>query len=215
MKPGMTVMAGLAAMIVAASASATLTGISLGTAAPPATIGTHTMLPFPRDPQPRDGALVASVPSPLGGVVSLLSETEHRRIGFGWATWSHGYTGDVYVREGAAATQLLTMPAATFAFYLYVEGNNFTAANFSMQATNGAAETSTVSLLGVMGQGGAAGAGFASSGSSITSILITNTDGTSNGFAVGEFGIGLDVPGPGALVLFGAAGLVARRRRRA
>src|SRR5262245_24747122 len=61
---------------------------SPGTAAPPATLGPYTMTAFPADGRPI-GAAVTTVPSPLGGDVGLSPAASHRRIGAGWASWSH------------------------------------------------------------------------------------------------------------------------------
>ncbi|MFN8332426.1 MAG: hypothetical protein U0T81_14620 [Saprospiraceae bacterium] len=47
----------------------------------------------------------------------------HREVpAGGWATWSHGYTGDVYATFGGALSRTITLPTNTRAFYLYIEG---------------------------------------------------------------------------------------------
>jgi len=38
----------------------------------------------------------------------------------GWPSWSHGYTGDVYYSDGAQEVTL-TMPAATYGVYFYIQ----------------------------------------------------------------------------------------------
>ncbi len=45
-----------------------------------------------------------------------------RQIGFGWATWSHGYTGNVYYTNGQT-TIGGNLSAGVKAFYLYAEPN--------------------------------------------------------------------------------------------
>ena len=112
----------LVVLMLGAAAQAAITGVALGTAAPPPMIGGWVMTPFPPDPQ---GSPVTSVASPLGGVVGFSASMGHLTIGGGWATWSHGYTGDVYrdPRRAIPHAVTLTMPPGTGAFYLYAEPN--------------------------------------------------------------------------------------------
>lgn len=66
---------------------------SPGTAAPPPTLGPYSMTPFPADGQPTGPVTAVAGPTgPLGFDQSV----DHTTVGAGWATWSHGYTGDVY-----------------------------------------------------------------------------------------------------------------------
>jgi len=209
--------AALMLFIAVERAPAAIVGADLGTVAPPVTLGGFTMTPFPLDPRPIFG-IVADVPSPLGGVVGFTPALDHRRIGAGWATWSHGYTGDVYFNTGT--TTVLTMPANTGAFYVYAEPNNF--GLFSIMAT--ANDGTLVGPFMVDGASGARGFGFSTTaGTLITSVTVTAAAGAA-GFAVGEFGIAPGgtpvggVPEPSSMVLFalggtGAAILVRRRLR--
>lgn len=154
-----------------------------GTAAPPSTIANYDMTPFPDDTR-SNGVSETGVASPLGGTVGFSNALNHVEIGSGWATWSHGYTGDVYIKGGASVT--LTMPAGTGAFYMYVEPNNFS--TFDFVATSD--KSSTSGTLSIEGDSGATFVGFyADCGEVITQITITNTDGSAAGFAIGEFGI--------------------------
>lgn len=185
---------------------AAITGVALGTAAPPGVMGPYTMTPFGPDGQPIF-SLVSSVPSPLGGNVGFSIPLEHRAIGAGWATWSHGYTGDVYYTNGATLVTL-TMPAGTEAFYLYAEPNPFSTFTITATAQDGASVSQSVA-----GYAGAAGYGFYGTGGSQISSIQVDSSGLVD-FAVGEFGIAA-IPAPGAILL-GSIGisLVGWMRRR-
>ena len=110
---------------------------SPGTAAPPATLGGYTMVPFGDDTRAVPGS-VTTVPGPDGDV-TFEATKGHADIPIGWATWSHGYTGDVYSTSGTTTT--MTLPANTVAFYFYGEPNVFS--TFTMTAT---ADDGTTSL---------------------------------------------------------------------
>jgi hypothetical protein len=159
---------------------------SPGTAAPPATLGPYTMTPFGLDAQ-TIGANVTGVSGPAG-TIGFSPVLNHDRIGQGWATWSHGYTGDVYDTFDSGApdpTQAtITLPAGTKAFYFYAEPQQF--GTFSVEAT--AQDGTTSGPISVVGNSGARYFGFYGTGSAtLSSITVTTADPT--GFAVGEFGI--------------------------
>jgi hypothetical protein len=156
-----------------------------GTAAPPATLGPYTMTPFGADPQPLFTD-VTSVASPLGGSVGFSPALNHRQIGAGWATWSHGYTGDVYYTNGGTSVTM-TMPANTVAFYFYAEPNPFAVFNITATAQDG----TTSGPIPVDGNAGATYFGFyATAPDTIASITVSSTV----DFAVGEFGIAANSP---------------------
>jgi hypothetical protein len=206
-----------ALVLVAPAAFAGLTWVTAppGTGAPPATLGGHTMTPFPKDGRPAGYTPVGDVPSPLGGVVdfTLPPDLQHALVGIDWATWSHGYTGDVYYTGGATSASW-DLPAGTDAFYFYAEPNPF--GLFSMTATSGGVSTSLL----VEGSAGAQYFGlYDTTGAALGSITMTS----GVDFAVGEFGIsscghecgGPPVPEPSSLGLLalGALALLARRRK--
>jgi hypothetical protein len=152
---------------------------SPGTAAPPATLGPYTMTPFGNDGR-ADGT-VSGVPDPAG-TIGFSPSLSHTKVGVGWATWSHSYTGDVYYTGGTQIT--ITLPAGTKAFYFYAEPNQF--AVFSVEAT--AQDGTTSGPVPVQGEAGAQYFGFYGTGAAtLASITVTSADPT--GFAVGEFGI--------------------------
>jgi hypothetical protein len=152
---------------------------SPGTAAPPATLGPYTMTPFGNDGR-ADGT-VSGVPDPAG-TIGFSPSLSHTKVGVGWATWSHSYTGDVYFTGGTQIT--ITLPAGTKAFYLYAEPDQF--AVFSVEAT--AQDGTTSGPVPVQGEAGAQYFGFYGTGAAtLASITVTSADPT--GFAVGEFGI--------------------------
>jgi hypothetical protein len=161
---------------------------SPGIAAPPSTLGPYTMTPFSADPTP-NGTAVTSVASPLGGNVTFDRPLNKVTIGSGWATWSHGYTGDVYTNVDDSfdlTTLTIGLPANTLAFYTYIEPDAFN--TFSITAT--AQDGTTSGPVDVNGSSGATYFGFYGDASNpIVSIAIT-ADAGAGGFAVGEFGIG-------------------------
>jgi hypothetical protein len=165
---------------VARAAPAIHVDTSPGTAAPPATLGPYTMAAFPADPQPT-GTFVSGVAAPTGGTVGFSPSLAHLTVGGGWATWSNGYTGDVYWNEGAGDTTL-SMPAKTSGFYFYAEPDQFATLNITATAQDG-----TTTTVAVNGDGGAQYFGFyGTGGDTISTITVSGANGD---FAVGEFGI--------------------------
>jgi hypothetical protein len=163
---------------------------SPGTEAPPSTLGPYEMTAFGPDSQPvcpSEGSIVSGVNDPAG-TIGFSQPLSHDVIGECWATWSNGYSGDVYDTFNAASatpTQVtITLPAGTNAFYFYAEPQQF--AVFSVQAT--AQDGTTSGPIDVQGEGGAQYFGFyGTGGATLSSITVTTADPT--GFAVGEFGI--------------------------
>ncbi len=199
----------IAVLAIAGAAQAQIQVTDLGTGAPPAVLGGYNMIAFGDDARAIDfsfdtTALTGAEGAPFG-TLGFSNTTSHRSIGNGWATWSNGYTGDVYYNQSNDLT--MTLPTDTGAFYFYAEPDSFTPA-FDMTATANDGTTLTVSVLG---DSGANGFGFWTNGPALTSITISCPGNT---FAVGEFGIARAVPTPGALALLGLGGLAAGRRRR-
>jgi type IX secretion system substrate protein len=158
-----------------------------GTGAPPPTLGPYPMTAFAADPAGL-GATVTTAPGPNGNVTFNQNMT-HYKIGSGWATWSHGYTGDVYSSQGSQ-TISMAMPPNTVACYFYAEPNTY--AVFTVKAT--AQDGTNSGLINVHGNSGATYFGFYSTnGVALANISVVVGAGSS-GFAVGEFGISQCAP---------------------
>ena len=129
-----------------------------------------------------------------------------RHIGYGWATWSHGYGGEVFYNNGSYGTGYdINIPGAT-AFDAYIEPNPFSLQTFTITAYGSGGGSDTV-VREAHGSAGAAHFGFyTTGGEALTRIEISGT----SDWAVGEFRYG--IPAPGALALLGLAALARRRR---
>jgi hypothetical protein len=195
-----------AALLMASTAQASLIWFNPfnPTAAAPATLGQYTMTAFGDDARP-NGGVVSDVPSPLGGVVGFSPDLTHTEVGAGWATWSHGYTGDLYFTFGSTLT--LTLPSGTGAFYFYAEPNVHDV--FSITAVADGAGTTQF----VQGLSGARFFGVYSDDFSAIDHIVITVESDADGFAVGEFGVAT-VPEPSTLLLMGAGLLATRMRRR-
>jgi len=154
----------------------------VGVSAPPATCGPYEMTKFPLDPRPLYED-VFDVPSPLGGELLFDIPMSHRRIGAGWATWSHGYTGDIYFTNYLSEVTL-AMPPNTVAFYFYVEPNS---GYRTFEAT--AQDGTSSGEVDIYWSYDAHYFGFyATEGDRIETIHVEDLV-ASGGFCVGEFGI--------------------------
>ncbi|MEI2693768.1 MAG: T9SS type A sorting domain-containing protein [Saprospiraceae bacterium] len=154
---------------------------SPGTGAPPPTLGGLTMIPVPVDNRPLfANESFISVSNSCPAQINFGASMNHRRIGNGWATWSHGYTGDVYYNNGVTTT-VITLPACSRGVYFYVEPDPFGFFDVSASANDG----TTSGNISVDGFGGAHYVGFYTTSSSclLTTITITSTV----EFAIGEF----------------------------
>ena len=126
-----------------------------------------------------------SWPTSLGDV--LLSHSYQKRIvGESWATWSHGYTGEVFYSNGSPES-VYTMPPGTGAFDAYFETGPFAWYHyiFTGYAADG---SSAVVEKDIHGYAGASHVGFfTTDGTDLLSVEIEQIPGT--GFAVGEMRI--------------------------
>jgi len=162
----------------------------------PTSLGVYAMTPFGTDSNPSYSTSyldVNSVSAPGGGSLTFDQALTHDIAGdlnTGWATWSQGYTGDVYDTIGSTDpySVTLTLPGGTHAFYLFAEPAAFnTVGGYEISAT--ADGTTLIQLIN--GNGGALGFGFYN-GAGLTSITISS--GVATDFAIGEFGISNTVP---------------------
>lgn len=197
----------VSAVAVSAAPAAVFYDAGPGTGAPTGMLGGYTMTAFPPDPQPifTDATSIAS---PLGGELEFSKPLSHRRIGSGWASWSHGYAGDVYLvqdPEEDVYKVTLTLPPDTGAFEFYVQPDISGIHTFTAVTDDGTSS----GPYDVVASSGARYAGFyATEGSTITSIEVACE---SRLFAIGEFGIAR-VPEPGAVVILLAGSMVSVRR---
>lgn len=164
---------------------------NLGTAAPPATVGTYMMSPFDTAPQAAipDTTLVTTIPgSPIAGSLTSSVQLYKDTIPTTWSTWSHGYTGPAFDTNLALST-VLTLPPNAGAFYFYAEPFNF--GSFTIQAVTDSGTSSGPVV--VSGNAGATGFAFyTTAGESIATITVTG-DAGSSGFAMAEFAIATSV----------------------
>jgi hypothetical protein len=154
---------------------------SPGTSAPPATMGNYTITPFGDDTR-ANFLNVSTVEGPTGDI-SFSPTLNHRSIGGGWATWSHGYTGDVYVTGGN--TIEITLPAGTKAFRFYAEPNSFSTFSIEAVTDNGTSSGE----IDVTGNSGAQYYGFYTDDNSDIETITVTLESTTTSFAIGEFGI--------------------------
>ena len=191
------------------SALAGIVGVSQGTAAPPATLGSFPLIPWGLDGQPDLVDTTTALGGP-GGLSLLFSlPASKRTVGVSWATWSNGYTGSVYWPNGATDL-LMVLSSPVDAFMFYAEPDPFAVYEITATAQDGTFITQSVD-----GNGGAAGFGFyGTGGDKIVSIEVSSQA----DFAVGEFSstAGTGVPEPSSLLLlgFGIAGLAFWRRKK-
>ncbi len=148
-----------------------------GSGPPPSSLGPYTMTPFGRDPQ--EIGWVNGVSDPAG-TLHFPAPLSHQLVGQGWATWSQGYTKDVYVSEDNTAS--IDLPAGTKAFYLYAEPNLFQ--DFNVEATT--SDGASSGPISVYGESGAHYFGFYTTGArTLSNVVVTAED----RLAIGEFGI--------------------------
>lgn len=153
-------------------------------------------------------AETTTTPDGSGGNITFSSSHSVRQIGFGWATWSHGYTGNVFYTNGQTSITM-TMAAGTKAMQFYAEPNPFGVFNITATGSDGTSSQSATQPT--EGSAGATGWGFyGTGGSDVQSVRVTSDV----DFAVGEFGTS-KVPAPASLALLAAGGLIGSRRRRA
>jgi hypothetical protein len=155
---------------------------SPGTGPPPSTLGPYTMTAFGPDSTP-ESQPVSGVSDPAG-TIGFSSDLTHLRVPTTWATWSHGYEGDVYFTQtGSSVT--MTVPSGTKAFAFYAEPNTFSSYTVEAIAQDGTSSEP----IDIQGNSGARYFGFYGTGSqTVASVEITASDPA--GFAVGEFQIG-------------------------
>lgn len=163
------------------TAQATIHIVSLGTGAPPPTVGGFNMSPFAADPV-ADDTTVSTAPGPGGHNLSFNPALTKLTVPETWDNWSNGYTSTVYYNEGTTGT--VTLPGLTRAFYLYSEGNEFGTFDITVTSNSGATLTQTVTT-----PDGAEGFGIYTDGDDTIATVTIDAPAGAEGFAIGEFGI--------------------------
>ena len=135
---------------------------------------------------------VTTLSSPLGNL-TFTPSVNYRKIGSGWTSWSHGYTGEVYYSNGATSIQI-DLPASIAAFDLYVEPEPFNIFNITVTAQNG---TTTSLTQPVDGNAGAKYFGFYGTGGDLIDKITVSS---SVDFAVGQLRLAKPVPEPASVL---------------
>ena len=131
---------------------------------------------------------VCSIPSSFGAL-GLSPCHEKRIVGSSWATWSHGYAGEIFWTVGATSATL-TMPAGCGAYDCYIEPNPFSINTFTVTGTASDASTTTFNVT-ADGSGGASHFGFYTTGDcSLSSVTVTGAV----DWAIGELRLGSGAP---------------------
>ncbi len=202
----------VATSMAAAGISGTTGGDSFsgpGWDTPPATLGAWSMVQYDNfDPFVANGSqtLVATSDLLSTHTTTFSAERTHTYVGAGWSTWSGGYNGSVYYSLASSEASLALSPG-TLGYSLFFETDTFGTFDFEVTAWDSDGNFVTVNTV-TEGNSGATWAGFWTDGTTTITNLRVVGDGA---FAVGRFGYA--IPAPGAAVLAGLAGLIARRRR--
>ena len=155
-----------------------------GTSAPPASIFGCPLTAFAPDDRPilsivQDIDLPCAVPAKI----EFDRPAFHLRVGDGWNTWSHGYTGDVYFTGTSEVTLRFPDEGITYGtFYCYVQPDATIDVDFKV-IVNGVFESAEFTANGA---GGATFVGV-DAAPHIETITIVSTD--NRNFAFGEFGV--------------------------
>jgi len=140
----------------------------------------------------------------FGGSLDFDSAHSLRIIGSGWATWSHGYTGEVFYNNGKYFVGYDLKMNGVHAFDAYVEPNGG-GDSYAITAYGSGGGEATVEFWAYWSYG-AMHFGFYAPDERIVRFEIDST----GDWAIGEWRVG--VPAPGSLALLALAGT--RRRRR-
>jgi len=196
-------LAGAAALAVGGKVFAAIMGAAIGTTSQPTTLFGITYTPFNADGS-AESSLVSTVQAPSGDFITFDAARTHDIVPSTWATWSNGYTGDVYYDAPQSLT--ITLPAQTNGFYFYAESSPFETFTFTATTVNGP----TLIDPNINGASGAGGFVYwTTTGDFLSSITIS----APIDFAVGEFGIS-QVPEPTSVGILAVAGMLLTRRSR-
>jgi hypothetical protein len=166
----------------AISGEAATFDLSPGTGAPPGVLCGEAMTPIPAGAPACTGVVPPSLGTP-SGPLGISPWSSSRCLGTGWASWSHGYTGDVYYTDGALS-QTITCPPGTTRLRFYVEPNPFTVQSFEVIA-----DGVSSGVFSASGDAGATYVGICDDGGISNVTISCTTD-----FASGEFAWSGGVP---------------------
>lgn len=197
----------------ASAAGATIVAESYGAAPRPGSVFGVPTKPAPFNPNLFTDTF--STPGAEGTLITFNPAVNVRQVGSGWATWSGGYTGNVFYPSGATSLTVdFTVPGGPnwiIAAQLYAEPNPFGVFDISAAAGDWGGATSPTITQAVDGNGGASGWGFYSPDSFIRSITITSDV----DFAIGDLATTLFIPAPGPVAIIAFAAIRRRRPGRA
>jgi hypothetical protein len=150
------------------------------------------------------------------------SQTPPQTVPPYFASWSHGYTGNIWHTADSSNPRSLTLlfPAHTKAFYFYLQPVDISTVSFELSLPG----LPPLPPLSVNGNAGATFIGLhTDAGEDLVGFKVTAEDTASGafGFAVGEFGIfnsgggggGSVVPEPTSMAIFGLSGLAFLAKR--
>ena len=148
-----------------------------------------------------------------GTTLTFGSAVNKRTIGIGWASWSGGFTGDVFYSKGL--TSITAGISAIDAFGLELEPNPQDVITMSLILNDGSVVTQEITQ-DVDGDGGAKFFGWVGAG--IVSITMSaESDFAFGRFVEAEIDTGTSIPEPGSLLLLigslGVLGAAARRKQ--
>jgi hypothetical protein len=161
----------------------------LGTGPPTGTVGPVEVVPFKRLVQEAipNSTVVSTIPgSPIPGDLTVAPSLAKATVpAGGWNTWSHGYTGPVFVYDTDPNNVVMTLPPGATAFAFYAEPNS--GGMHAITATTNDGTTSGPIL--VEGISGANGYGFYTTAGETIATVTLKVAQTASGFAIGEFAI--------------------------
>jgi hypothetical protein len=136
---------------------------------------------------------VTDIPWSRPGTLNLNPAHMKLIVGSSWATWSHGYTGEIFWTQGATSATL-TMPNADHqvsAFDCYLEPNPFSVNTFTITGTAFNGDTTTFTMT-ANGSSGASHFGvYTTDGCCLQSVTISGQV----DWAIGELRLGQCKPG--------------------
>ncbi len=165
------------------------------------------MTPIIHGGAPYETVISIDVPE-FGGSLDFDAGHSLRHIGYGWASWSHGYTGEVFYNNGVYEMGYDLNMNGVGAFDAYIEPNGAGAVHMYEVTAFGSAGGEAQAVCSAYGDAGATHFGFYATGETIVRIEIKGTC----DWAMGEWRVG--IPTPGVMVLLGVGALCEGRRRR-